>query len=199
MEEKQVLTVNASPHVKSHSTARGIMLDVIISLSPAAFAGVAVFGWRAALVMAVCILSSVLFDYLARRIMKRSNTVGDLSAVVTGLLLAFNLPVTIPIWMCVIGYFVVIVVAKQFFGGIGQKFANPAITARITLLVSFASAMTNFTSPSVGKLDAISTATPLGVIWASDGVSAAALAENGELPSLLRMFFGVRAGCIGET
>ncbi len=199
MEEKQMLTVSASPHVKSPATVRGIMLDVIISLVPAAFAGIAVFGWRAALVMAVCILSSVLFEYLFRRILKRSNTIGDLSAVVTGLLLAFNLPVTIPLWICVIGAFTAIVVAKQFFGGIGQNFANPAITARITLLVSFASAMTNFTSPSIGRMDAVSTATPLNVLAAANGAPVSSLVESGELPSLLRMLFGVRAGCIGET
>ncbi|MBQ7688921.1 MAG: RnfABCDGE type electron transport complex subunit D [Clostridia bacterium] len=199
MEEKQILTVSASPHVKSTATTRRIMLDVIIALIPAAFAGVTVFGLRAALVIAVCVLSSVMFEYLSRRLMKRDCTVGDLSAVVTGLLLAFNLPVSIPLWMCVVGAFAAIVVVKQFFGGLGQNFANPAITARIVLLVSFASAMTGFTSPVAGGVDAVSTATPLNILSSADGTSVAQLVANGELPSLLKMFLGVRAGCIGET
>ena len=191
MEEKKKLIVSASPHVKGPATVRGIMLDVLIALIPAAFAGVTIFGLRAALVIAVCVGCSVLFEFLARRVMKRPNTIGDLSAAVTGLLLAFNLPVKTPLWICVIGAFVAIVVVKQFFGGIGQNFANPAITARIVLLVSFAGAMTNFTAPVVGGVDAVSSATPLAVLIGKEGA--------GELPSLLHMFLGLRAGCLGET
>lgn len=204
MEEQKKLVVSASPHVKSDATVRGIMLDVIIALIPAAFAGVTVFGLRAALVMAVCIACCMLSEFLARKVMKRSNTLGDLSAVVTGLLLAFNLPVKTPLWICAIGSFVAIVVVKQFFGGIGQNFANPAITARIVLLVSFAGAMTNFTAPTVGGADAVSTATPLASlskISLSGGVGGQldALVSDGQLPGLLKMFLGVRPGCIGET
>ena len=191
MEEKKKLIVSASPHVKSPATVRGIMLDVLIALLPAAIAGVTIFGLRAALVIAVCVGACVLFEFLARKVMKRPNTIGDLSAAVTGLLLAFNLPVTTPLWICVIGAFVAIVVVKQFFGGIGQNFANPAITARIVLLVSFAGAMTNFTAPVVGGVDAVSSATPLAVLIGKEGA--------GELPSLLHMFLGLRAGCLGET
>ena len=201
-EEKKLLTVSASPHVKSPATVRGIMLDVIISLIPAVFAGVAVFGFRAALVIAVCVISCVVFELIAVKIMKKPMCIGDLSAVITGLLLAFNLPVTIPIWMCVLGSFVAIVVVKQLFGGIGQNFANPAITARIVLLVSFASAMTNFTAPKA--VDAVSTATPLahlGSIERAGDITAEIMKKvgSGELPDLLKMFFGVRAGCIGEV
>lgn len=205
MSEEKKLIVSSSPHMKSHSSVQGIMLDVIISLIPAAFAGVAVFGFRAAAVMAVCVASCVLFEFLARKIMKRSMTIGDLSAVITGLLLAFNLPVDIPLWMCVIGSFVAIVIVKQFFGGIGQNFANPAITARIVMLVSFASAMSSFSVPKAAKaVDAVTTATPLAVLGNIDagadlGVEITKLIGSGGLPKFLTMFFGVRGGCIGET
>ncbi|MBQ7638915.1 MAG: RnfABCDGE type electron transport complex subunit D [Clostridia bacterium] len=201
-DEKKLFTVSASPHVKSPTTVRGIMLDVIISLIPAVFAGVAVFGFRAALVVAVCVCSCVAFEAISVKIMKKPMSIGDLSAVITGILLAFNLPVTIPVWMCVLGSFVAIVVVKQLFGGIGQNFANPAITARIVLLVSFASAMTNFTAPKA--LDAVTTATPLAHLGAIDRAGDATaeimkLVSSGDLPDLVRMFFGVRAGCIGEV
>lgn len=199
MDEKKLLTVSASPHAKAPATTRSIMLDVIISLIPAAFAGVAVFGLRAAAVIATCVACCVLFEALSVKIMKKPLTIGDLSAVVTGLLLAYNLPVTIPLWMCVIGSFVAIVIVKQLFGGIGQNFANPAITARIVLLVSFAGAMTNFTAPRTP--DAVTTATPLSVLGGIDraGDIAAQLSGAQGLPSLLQMLVGVRAGCIGET
>ena len=199
-----ILTVSASPHTKSSATVTGIMLDVIIALIPAAFAGVTIFGPRAALIIAVCIISCVLFEYLSRKVMKRASSIGDLSAVVTGLLLAFNLPVSIPIWMCVVGSLVAIVVVKQMFGGIGHNFANPAITARIVLLVSFASAMTGFTSPAFDTADAVSTATPLSHLSSVDfsgDVSSQMdmLLSNGDIPSFFNMVFGVRAGCIGEV
>lgn len=204
MSETNKLTVSASPHIKGFSTVTGIMLDVIIALIPAAFAGVAVFGVKAALVIAVCIISCVAFEALSRKIMKRHSTVGDLSAVVTGLLLAFNLPVDIPLWMCVVGSAVAIVVVKQFFGGIGQNFANPALTARIVLLVSFAGAMTSFSQPSSAAVDAVAGATPLAHLSALDldgniTLQLKQLIADGELPSLLHMFFGVRQGCIGEV
>ncbi len=204
MSEEKKLIVSASPHMKSPDTVPGIMLDVVISLIPAAFAGIVVFGFRAAAVIATCIISCVLFEFFARKIMKRSVTVGDLSAVVTGLLLAFNLPVGIPLWMCVIGSFVAIVIVKQFFGGIGQNFANPAITARIVMLVSFASAMSGFTVPKISGVDAVTTATPLAALGGIDkaadlSVEMTKLLGSGDLPDLLKMFFGVREGCIGET
>lgn len=202
MSEKKILTVSASPHIKSPHTVTGIMLDVIIALIPAAFSGVAVFGLRAALVIAVCIVSCVLFEYLSRKIMKRSSSIGDLSAVVTGLLLAFNLPSTIPLWMCVVGSFVAIVIVKQMFGGIGHNFANPALTARIVLLVSFASAMTNFTIPQ-NSVDTITTATPLAQLNAIDlsgniAMQMKTLSGAGTMPDIINMLFGVRGGCIGE-
>ena len=202
MNEPEKLTVSASPHVKGPATVTGIMFDVIIALCPAAIAGVAVFGLRAALVVAVCVISCVAFEYLSRRIMNKSVTVGDLSAVVTGVLLAFNLPVSVPLWMCVVGSFVSIVIVKQLFGGVGQNFANPAITARIVLLVSFASSMTHFPEPK--SVDAVTSATPLAALAGIDlsgdvegQISALRAAEK--LPSYFHMFFGVRQGCIGEV
>ena len=200
--EKRLLTVSASPHTKSPSTVRSIMLDVIIALLPAGIAGTVVFGWRAALVIGVCVGCCVLFEALSEKLLKRPVTVGDLSAVITGLLLAYNLPVSIPLWMCVVGSFVAIVIVKQLFGGIGQNFANPAITARIVLLVSFASAMTNFTAPKAkAAVDAVTTATPLGLLGGVDraGDINAQISGLQGLPNLFRMLFGVRAGCIGEV
>lgn len=187
------LTVSASPHVRSKDTVPGIMLDVIIALVPSLVASIVVFGFRSLLVTAVCVAFCVFFEFISRKIMKRDTTIGDLSAVVTGMLLAFNLPVSIPLWMCAVGSFFAIVVVKQFFGGIGQNFVNPAIGGRIVMLVSFSSAMTNWTAPMSWNqgLDAVTAATPLSVLKAGE-VSA-------ELPTLWQMFLGVRGGCLGEV
>ena len=190
MVDGKKLVVSASPHLRTKDTTTGIMLDVIIALIPALIAAVAIFGPRVLAVTATTVISAVLSEFVARKVMKRHNTIGDLSAVVTGLILAFNLPVSIPLWMAAIGSFFAIVVVKQMFGGIGQNFANPAIAARIILLISFGQAMGNWTAPLSWKTDAVSTATPLAIIG---GESAEAL------PSLLDMFLGIRGGCIGET
>jgi len=163
-----------------------IMLNVIIALMPAVAASCIFFGPRALLLTAVCVVSSVLFEYFSRKLMKRDNTIGDLSAVVTGVLLALNLPVTLPVWMAVIGSFIAIVVVKQLFGGLGQNFANPAITARIVLMVSFPAAMTNWVLPMSWKgssVDAVTGATPL---------------VSGD-SSYLDLFLGNVGGCLGET
>lgn len=161
------------------------MLNVIIALLPALAVGCWVFGLRALLLTAVCVASCVLFEFLSRKLMKRDNTVSDLSAVVTGVILAMNLPVTLPIWMAVLGSFVAIVIVKQLFGGIGQNFANPAITARIVLMLSFPTAMTNWAVPFFYKdsADVVTGATPL----VSGGVS------------YLDLFLGKVGGCLGET
>ena len=196
------LTVSASPHVRSADTVTGIMGDVIISLIPAAVTSVFLYGLRALLVIAVCVGCCVLFEDISRKVLKRDNTIGDLSAIVTGLLLAFNLPSTIPLWMAAIGSFAAIVIAKQCFGGIGQNFVNPAIAGRIILLVSFSSAMTNWTQPLQWKetVDAVTTATPLARLSALDlgGNIASQIAADSELPSLIKMLFGIREGCLGE-
>ena len=176
---------SVSPHITSKRTTQKIMLDVIIALIPAGIASVIIFGLRALLVIGVCVLVCVLSEFIFNLICKKDNTVKDLSAVVTGLLLAYNLPVSIPIWQAVIGSFFAIIVLKQLFGGIGQNFANPAITARIFMLVAFSTSMTNWTMG-----DAETVATPLKVMSSGDMTS---------LPSYLDMFLGVRGGCLGET
>lgn len=190
MVDGKKLVVSASPHLRSSATTTRIMLDVIISLMPAFAASIAIFGPRVLAVTATTVITAVLAEYFARKAMKRHNTIGDLSAVVTGLILAFNLPVDIPLWMAAIGSVVAIVVVKQFFGGIGQNFANPAIAARIILLISFAKAMGSWTAPLSWRTDAVSTATPLANITAGNTDS---------LPSLIEMFIGLRGGCLGET
>ena len=182
------LIVSPSPHDENYVKTSNIMLNVIIALLPAWGAAIYFFGMRVIPLTAVCIGSCIFFEYVCRAMMKRSNTVGDMSAVVTGLILAMNLPVTLPYWMAVIGSFVAIVIVKQLFGGLGQNFANPAITARIVLMVSFPAAMTNWIKPLEYDYDAVSSATPL------------VLAKNGgELPSYLDLFLGKTGGCLGEV
>lgn len=180
------LIVSPSPHDENYTKTSTIMLNVIIALIPALGAAVWFFGMRVITLTAVCVSSCILFEWLCRKMMKRENTINDLSAVVTGVILAMNLPVTLPYWMAVIGAFVAIVIVKQLFGGLGQNFANPAITARIVLMVSFPGAMTNWIAPGEAY-DAVSSATPL------------ALGEGAELPSYLDLFLGNVRGCLGET
>lgn len=180
------LIVSPSPHDRACMSTQKIMLNVIIALMPAVAASCIFFGTRALLLTAVCVVSSVLFEHFSRKLMKRDSTIGDLSAVVTGVLLALNLPVTLPVWMAVIGSFIAIVVVKQLFGGLGQNFANPAITARIVLMVSFPAAMTNWVLPMSWKdssVDAVTGATPL---------------VSGD-SSYLDLFLGNVGGCLGET
>jgi electron transport complex protein RnfD len=159
------------------------MIDVVIAMLPTLVASVFLFGWRSLVVVSVCVSSCVLFEFLFQKLCNRDVTVGDFSAVVTGMLLAFNLPVSIPLWQAMFGSLVAIVAVKQLFGGIGRNFANPAITARIVMLVSFASTMTNFATGA----DATSSATPLAQI----GTDA--------MPSLLDLFLGKYGGSLGET
>ena len=171
--------VMCSPHIHSGKSTAGIMGDVLIALLPATVAGVVIFGWRALLVIAVCVLASVAFEALFNLIIKKEQTVGDLSAAVTGLLLALNLPADIPVWQCVVGSLFAVVLVKCLFGGIGQNLVNPAITARVFMLVAFGSmAVPSFPA------DAVASATPLA-------------AEK--MPSLLTLFLGNHGGAIGET
>lgn len=184
------LIVSSSPHIGAKTKTKNIMLDVIIALIPALIASVIVFGPRTIVVTCATVASCVLSEYICRKVMKRDNTVGDLSAIVTGLLLAFNLPSGIPIWIAVLGGVIAIVVAKQMFGGLGQNFVNPAIAARIILMVSFPTAMTTWPAPMSWKAaDAVTTATPLALIAGG----------SSELPSYMDMFLGNRGGCLGET
>ena len=181
------LIVSPSPHDENYVKTHSIMLQVIMALMPALGVSIYIFGPRVVPLTAVCVGSCILFEYVCRRLMKRDNTIGDMSAAVTGLLLAMNLPVTAPYWMAVVGSFVAIVIVKQLFGGIGQNFANPAITARIVLMVGFPT-INHWIKPLKYDYDAVSSATPL------------VLAKKGEeLPSYLDMFLGKTGGSLGET
>ena len=140
--------VSPSPHAHAPGSIRTIMLDVLIALSPATVASIVFFGIDALILIVVCVASSLFFEAISRRIMKRQQSIGDLSAVVTGLLLAFNLPPDLPIWMAVVGSAFAIVVCKQLFGGLGYNPFNPALAARAFLLVSFTGAMTTWSQSS---------------------------------------------------
>ena len=193
MESKKLLIVSPSPHFRDKTTTATVMRDVIIALIPALVASVVLFGMRVLLVELVCVAACVLFEGLFNKVTGHRQTVGDLSAVVTGLLLSFNLPPQIPLYMAVIGCFVSIVIAKQLFGGIGNNFANPAILGRVVLLVSFSQAMTTWVVPQRADagIELVSGATPLATI--------AATGSAGNL-SYLDMFLGLgKGGCIGEV
>ena len=179
---KEMLTVSSSPHIKRPDTTRGIMSDVVIALAPAATYGCILFGLRALAVLITSVGVAVLSEFLWNKALKKPNTIKDMSAVVTGLVLGMNLPPTLPLWQAVIGSVAAMIVVKQMFGGLGHNFANPAIAARIMLLVSFPAAMTRFTEP---VSDAVTSATPLAG-------TAGAL-------SFKTLFFGMHAGSIGET
>ena len=166
------------------------MRDVLIALSPAAVAGVVLFGWRALVTILVCVSSAVLSEFLFNIICKKEQTVGDLSAAVTGLLLALSLPAKVGIWHCIVGSVFAIIVVKCLFGGIGCNFANPAITSRVFLLIAFSASIGGATNTAIGNPELVATATPLEIIKLGSGA---------ELPSLLDMFLGNRAGAIGET
>lgn len=193
------LTVSPSPHVRSRETTTGIMLDVIIALIPALVMSVVYFGLRALTLTAVCVGSAVLAEYAARKAMKRNNTLGDLSAIVTGLILALNLPSTLPLWMGAVGSIIAIIVVKQMFGGIGQNFVNPAMTARIILMVSFPTAMARWVVPFANSwhADAVTSATPMAVLAGVEGGNVSAVADS--LPTLSQMLFGMHGGSMGEV
>ncbi len=177
------LTMAPAPHVKSPVTTKSIMTDVVIALIPACIAAAVFYGIQAIILIAACTASAVLFEFLYNKINNRTQTIGDMSAVVTGVILALNLPSTLPIWMACFGSLSAIIVVKMLFGGIGQNFANPAITARVILLVSFASPMTNFTAPGGAGLETVGGATPL-----ASGTA-----------SYMDLLIGNVAGSLGET
>lgn len=187
----RTLLVSSSPHTHCGMNTRDVMRDVIIALLPALAASVWLFGYMALAVELVCVASAVAAEYLCRIVMKRPQTVGDLSAIVTGLLLAFNLPSTIPLWQAAFGSVVAIVVAKQMFGGLGQNFVNPALVGRIVLMGSFPTEMSKWEAPFawLGKVDAVTAATPLEVMDKDPEASI----------ELLDLLFGLRGGSLGET
>ena len=189
-----ILNVSISPHIRAKSSTRGIMLDVIIALLPSLAVGVLMFGYRAAVVIALSVISCVATEWIYEKLMKQPNTVGDLSAAVTGFILAANL-YAFELkywWVPVLGGIFAILVVKMLFGGIGQNFMNPALAARCFLLLSFSKIMTTYAVPVTALaeklgVDAVSSATPLTV------------AKTGEAVDLLQMLLGTHAGAIGET
>ena len=191
MENKRLL-ISQSPHIRSTRTTQNVMLDVIIALMPAVIAGSIIFGLRALLVVAVCAAASVGSEFLFNLVLKRKQTVGDFSALVTGTLLGLNLHAVVPLWQCVIGAAFAIIVVKCMFGGLGCNFANPAITARVVLVIAFTSTVSGGVLPgTVDKIffpsseELITTATPL-----VDGFGS---------PTLFDLFIGNCGGAIGET
>lgn len=184
----QLLSITSSPHIRSPKLTDVIMRDVIIALLPTVVASAVIFGTRALVMCITCVVTCVLCEYIYRKLMHLPRTVDDFSAAVTGLLLAFNLPVGLPIWMAMIGCFVAIVIVKQLFGGIGKNFANPAIVGRIVLLISFATPMTTWALPvSMQTADAVTGPTPL----------ATGMVEGGY--TYTQMFLGNIGGSLGET
>lgn len=182
--------IKCSPHIHSSETTTRIMWSVVISLLPATLASIYFFGPSALMVILVCIVSCYIGEVFSHLVFYKKIKPFDGSAIVTGILLAFVLPPSIPLWMAGIGGFLAIFLVKELFGGIGFNIFNPALAARAILTVSFPLEMTQFTAPLSYRVDAITTATPLGVL--KEGI-------GGQLPSLWDMFIGNRAGCLGET
>ena len=178
------LTVSAAPHIHSGASTSRIMLDVLIALLPATAAAVVIFGIKSLIVIAACVLTAVVGEALFNIVTKRKQTIGDLSAVVTGLLLALNLSTNVPAWQCVVGTLFAIVCVKCLFGGLGCNFANPAITGRVFMLVAF-SAVAGGANPTI--VDLTTSATPLEQLG------------KGETLDLMDLFLGLHGGAIGET
>ncbi|MCR5607700.1 MAG: RnfABCDGE type electron transport complex subunit D [Lachnospiraceae bacterium] len=190
----EMYNVSTSPHMLCNRSTKTIMRDVVIGLLPATFFGIYNFGIRALVIILACVASAVLSEYLFQKGMHKKITVGDYSAIITGLLLALNLPVSLPIWMAVLGSVFAIIVVKQLFGGLGQNFMNPALGARCFLVISFAGRMTSFAVEKTGSIingrmavDGVSGATPLTALKAGESVD------------VMKMFIGTTGGTIGET
>ena len=183
------LIVSASPHLVTAMDTQKTMLMVLIALVPSLLVSTYVFGFRVLILTAVCIAASMFFEWAWNKLMKRNQTVCDLSAALTGTLIAFNLPSGLPYWIAIVGCFVAIIVVKQLFGGIGKNLVNPAITARIVLFISFATEMTTWPLPRMNQTaDVLTGPTPLGVIH-----------EGGQLPTNMEMFLGYIGGSMGEV
>lgn len=197
----ELLNVSASPHVRSNVSTKSIMRDVVIALIPATVFGIYNFGLHALLLIAATIAACVLTEYLYQKFMKRPILAGDYSAIVTGLLLALNLPPEMPVWIAIIGGVFAILIVKQLFGGLGQNFMNPALAARCFLMISFTGKMTTFT------YDAVTSATPLALLKNADkAMSVADILAAGDTglngangTDIFHMFIGTIGGTIGET
>ena len=180
------LIVTAAPHITGPDTTAKIMQRVCLALVPALIASVIIFGFNALILTAITVAACVLFEMGYCKLVGRENPVGDFSAVVTGMLLAFNMPSTMPWWMAIVGAFIAIVIVKQLFGGLGYNFANPAIVARIALAVGFASRMANYPHPNT-QIDALASATPLAV------------ADQLGSSEYITLLLGNHGGVLGET
>lgn len=185
-----MLKVSSSPHIRAKVSTEKIMMIVVLALLPASLFGIYNFGFRALLVMLITVVSCVAAEWIYDKLMHKPCTIGDFSAVVTGLLLALNMPPMIPLWMPVMGSFFAIIIVKQLFGGLGQNIMNPALAGRCFLMISFTGSMTDFTLPAGGfaqVYDTVSGATPLAAMKA------------GEATDVMAMFVGNIKGTIGET
>ena len=194
------LIATSNPHIRGSETTRSIMLDVIIAMLPALAFAIFNFGLRALTLTAVSVVGCIFWEWLYRKLMKKPQSIGDLSCVVTGMLLAFVCPVQMPYWMILIGDFFAIIVVKQLFGGIGKNFLNPALAGRAVLLASYAGTMTSWVDPAAGKApiigsvaDVVTTATPLAVMKTGDF---AALTDTYNVGN---MFIGQIPGSLGEV
>ena len=189
---ENMLLVSSSPHIRSNESIQRIMLDVIIALTPAVIGSVYFFGLNALKLILISVASSVFFEAIIQKAFKKPVTINDLSAVITGILLAFNMPASAPWWLPIMGSAFAIIIVKQFFGGLGSNFMNPALAARAMLLTSWPTHMSSFTGT---KPDVVATATPLAIMkngMVADGVAS-------KLPSIMDMFIGNIPGAIGET
>ena len=185
------LVISVSPHVRTRDSTSKIMWTVVLVLLPAGIFSCLNFGWRVLSVIAACVITAVVLEALIQKLRGKEITIRDGSAVLTGLLLAYNLSPALPIWMAIIGTVVAIAIGKHAFGGLGHNIWNPALVGRAFLMAAYPGAMTTwFPSRLTGSVDALTYATPLNVIKQS-------LPQS--LPSLGEMFFGIRGGCIGET
>ena len=195
----KLLHVSPSPHIFSKDSTSIIMTDVIIALMPALFAGIYFFGYRAFVLTLLSVASAVAFEHLWNKALKKENSIGDLSAIVSGILLAFNLPVTAPLWLPVVGAMFMIIVVKMCFGGLGHNFMNPALGARAFLLASWPSFMTSFVAPGTKippftTVEAVTSATPLATLEAVTSATQEVVRAG-----YLDLFLGNVGGCIGET
>ncbi|NLM07150.1 MAG: RnfABCDGE type electron transport complex subunit D [Tissierellia bacterium] len=202
--EERLFSVTSSPHIRTEKTTNKIMLDVIIAMFPALIASIYFYGVKSLILTIVSVISCVAFEAGAQKVLKKEITVSDLSAVVTGILIAFNIPPSAPWWTVVFGAFMAMVIVKQLFGGLGSNFVNPALTARAMIMISWPAIMSTFEAPIRGTIivkevvntataDAITYATPLGILKNAGAESIS------ELPSLIDMFVGGIGGSLGET
>ena len=202
-----MLNISTTPHINSSVTTQSLMRDVIIALTPAMIVALLMFGINALRVLLTSVAACVMFEYLITRyLLKSKNTTTDLSAVITGILLAFNLPSSMPNWMIIIGAFIAIGVAKLAFGGLGKNIFNPALTGRVFLFISFPVQMTQWPKPDFLNFlntDSVTSATTLGILKHIDASSSATIKASqvslSELPNYWQMFVGYTGGCIGEV